>query len=375
MTKQSDEEDADLRAAIAASLRDLQKNSNSRTGQSSSSVSAGGGGGKEVVDLTADSDNDELVEVFPKSKSTVGSETDEEEDEDLKRAIALSLQQVQDGASPPLSSSSPKSQQRQQRSGSEAASKKEQRASAGDTSSTTAKETSSEPTTSTSTPTPASAPASQPYGILGSLDRKKMEQERLARLAAKRKAEESGISPPSTGRQPKMARSEGSPLLNNNYDKNSSSSTENSRSTVSSLPQSSSTPRQSTSNSTKQTTTTIAKQNVAPSSTPGIQFPNGVVKKTWAFGCPRKGDDIKLEEVFQKSDLELAVLSAFQWNMEWLFSKLDMARSRFLLVMQAKEESTVSSPCPCKCRLIAMFGKYLCYPVFNPFLWLLYLHG
>lgn len=374
MTTQSDEEDADLRAAIAASLRDLQKNSNSRTGQSSSSVSAGEGGGKEVVDLTADSDNDELVEVFPKSKSTVGSETDEEEDEDLKRAIALSLQQVQDGASPPLSSSSPKSQQRQQRSGSEAASKKEQRASAGDTSSTTAKETSSEPTTSTSTPTPASAPASQPYGILGSLDRKKMEQERLARLAAKRKAEESGISPPSTGRQPKMARSEGSFLLNNNYDKNSSS-TENSRSTVSSLPQSSSTPRQSTSNSTKQTTTTIAKQNVAPSSTPGIQFPNGVVKKTWAFGCPRKGDDIKLEEVFQKSDLELAVLSAFQWDMEWLFSKLDMARSRFLLVMQAKEESTVSSPCPCKCRLIAMFGKYLCDPVFNPFLWLLYLHG
>jgi hypothetical protein len=44
----------------------------------------------------------------------------------------------------------------------------------------------------------------------------------------------------------------------------------------------------------------------------GIQYPNGVVKKTWAFGYDRKGDDIKIEEVFQKNDLQLAVLSSFQ---------------------------------------------------------------
>jgi hypothetical protein len=30
------------------------------------------------------------------------------------------------------------------------------------------------------------------------------------------------------------------------------------------------------------------------------------------YGCPRQGDDIKIEEVLQKNDLELAVLSAFQ---------------------------------------------------------------
>jgi hypothetical protein len=55
----------------------------------------------------------------------------------------------------------------------------------------------------------------------------------------------------------------------------------------------------------------IAKRPGAPIPS-GIQYPNGVVKKTWAFGYDRQGDDIKIEEVLQKSDLELAVLSAFQ---------------------------------------------------------------
>jgi hypothetical protein len=44
----------------------------------------------------------------------------------------------------------------------------------------------------------------------------------------------------------------------------------------------------------------------------GIQYPDGVVKKTWVYGCPRQGDEIKIEEVLQKNDLELAVLGAFQ---------------------------------------------------------------
>jgi len=35
------------------------------------------------------------------------------------------------------------------------------------------------------------------------------------------------------------------------------------------------------------------------------------VKKTAAQGCPRE-DDITIEEVFQKDDLELAILSAFR---------------------------------------------------------------
>lgn len=327
-----DFQDADLKAAIAASLRDLQS---PRNGQSS--VSAGRQGG-DVVDLTADSDgDDELVEVFPKSKSTVGSETDEEEDEDMRRAIALSMQQDRDSSSP----SEDKSED--QRSEESKRKEKEQSASGDNASSTTT--TVKEDSSAMPVPVPAPASAARTYGLLG-LDRKQMEQERLARLAAaKRKAEESSISPPQSGRQQKMARSsEGSSSSpKNSGSSNSTSSSTNSRvTTTASRPPSSTQP--SMSNTKFTSTNSTSKQNIAPSSTPGIQFPNGVVKKTWAFGCPRQGDDIKIEEVFQRSDLELAVLSAFIWNMEWLFSKLDTNRSRFLLVMQAKEESTVSLP-------------------------------
>ncbi|KAI9786918.1 MAG: hypothetical protein M1839_005149 [Geoglossum umbratile] len=72
----------------------------------------------------------------------------------------------------------------------------------------------------------------------------------------------------------------------------------------------------------------------------GVQYPRGIVKKTWAQGYQRDGD-IKLEEVLQKDDLKTAVLSAFQWDMYWLFSKLDMGKTNLLLVMQAKDEETM----------------------------------
>ena len=52
-------------------------------------------------------------------------------------------------------------------------------------------------------------------------------------------------------------------------------------------------------------------------------FLKPAVKKTWAFGHTRTGDDIKLEEVLQKNDLNLAVLSSFQWEIDWLLAKID----------------------------------------------------
>ncbi|KFZ20192.1 hypothetical protein V502_03291 [Pseudogymnoascus sp. VKM F-4520 (FW-2644)] len=80
----------------------------------------------------------------------------------------------------------------------------------------------------------------------------------------------------------------------------------------------------------------------------GIQYPHGVVKQTWAFGFPRSGD-IKIEEVLQKTDLDLAVLSSFQWDQEWILSKLNMARTKLILVAQAvrgdeQEEVRKSAP-------------------------------
>ncbi|RKF62697.1 putative tyrosyl-dna phosphodiesterase domain protein [Erysiphe neolycopersici] len=70
----------------------------------------------------------------------------------------------------------------------------------------------------------------------------------------------------------------------------------------------------------------------------GIQYPNGVIKKTWAHGFPRRGDDISIEEVLQKDDLTLAVLSAFQIDTSWILGKLS-DKTRVYWVLQAKTEN------------------------------------
>ena len=70
-----------------------------------------------------------------------------------------------------------------------------------------------------------------------------------------------------------------------------------------------------------------------------LQYPKGIVKKTWALGFPRE-DDIKIEEVLERSDLTLAVLSSFQWDVEWLMRKIDVAKTKMIFIMQAKDEST-----------------------------------
>ena len=232
-----DESDSQLKAAIAASLRDIN---GVPSGISSSARDS------QVVDLTADSEN-------------------EENDEDLKAAIELSLSG--------------------QKSASEDITTKSDSASAGPLSQT-------------------------PLGILG-LDRKKMEEERLARLA-KRKAEQVSQSPPSVSRQKRHQIGLPEPSL--------ASFTFSSAST---------------------TSTRASKPKPLASSCPGIQYPQGIVKKTWVFGVPRSGDDIKIEEVLQQTDLELIIASSFMWDLEWFLSKTNTASTRYLLMMQAKEEATV----------------------------------
>ena len=80
-----------------------------------------------------------------------------------------------------------------------------------------------------------------------------------------------------------------------------------------------------------------------PSARPGIHYPEGAVFRTWAFGYERS-DDIKIEEVLQKEDLQVAVLSAFQWDMEWLFSKLNPEKSRLLFIMHAEGDDMIRRP-------------------------------
>jgi Tyrosyl-DNA phosphodiesterase/Ubiquitin interaction motif len=75
---------------------------------------------------------------------------------------------------------------------------------------------------------------------------------------------------------------------------------------------------------------------------PFLQYPHGTVKRTWAAGYPRDRD-IKIEEVLMKDELELAILSSFVWDESWLLRKIDMSRTKLVLVAFASSENQVRS--------------------------------
>ncbi|KAJ5519195.1 Tyrosyl-DNA phosphodiesterase [Penicillium expansum] len=218
--------DPELAAAVEASRRDMYRQQNRHPASQASNF----------VDLTNDSGNDsDIEEVFPKSKSVVSSETeDDHEHEQLQRALAMSM----------------------------------------------------EPNDRTKTPehAPPIKHASAPHGgsvvsagsLLG-MNRKQMEEERLARLA-KRKADDSSSTPPSQ-------------------------------------------------TSRKLPGLSLCQSNILSLS--GIRsnlLPNG--------------NEITIEEVIQRDDLELGVFSSFLWDMPWLYSKFNNSTTRILFVMQANDEET-----------------------------------
>lgn len=156
--------------------------------------------------------------------------------------------------------------------------------------------------------TTTATPSTTAPSFLG-LNRKVMEQERLAR---KRKT---SISPPPTRKSVKL--SSPLPVVDPTLRPN----------------QLVSTPKRGE----FKVRTDGGRSTVPSPTTVGPTFLDGVVKKTWAFGHDRE-DDIKIEEVLQSTDLKLAVLSSFQWNVGWLLSKLKRT-TQMILVMQAKEDS------------------------------------
>ena len=183
-------------------------------------------------------------------------------------------------------------------------------------------------------PTPPGSPAQitsqqrQPNTTISSflsLDRKKMEEERLARR--KRKA---SISPPRLKRDKRADRggAEGSSETTDTANREG-----NTKLTFTSLSYGPPAQQQQ-----QQDSMQISKHS--PSTKPGLEYPEGTIKKTWAFGYPRD-EDIKIEEVLQKNTLTTAVLSAFQWDVEWLLRKLDLSKTKMIFVMQAKDEATV----------------------------------
>ena len=231
---------------------------------------------KETIDLTGD-DSDVTLSATS-------------EDDDLHRAIAMSLQSMP--TSPP-----------------------------GDPSASTIKEDES------ATPEAHAESSVAVGGILG-MDRKQQEEERLARLKRKR---ERSVSPQSTKRG-----------LGHGSDLETASSyhgglikatpTESDRGEAFTIP---------------------------PSSTASkLEYSEGMVKKTWAFGFERH-NDIKLAEVLQSPQLEAAVLSSFQWDWDWLVTKLDTRKTKLVFVVQAKDEEAKKGYVSTFSR---MWNVRLCFP-------------
>lgn len=325
-----------FKAAIEASLRDSR--AQNRAAEPSSPPAQ-----EEVVDLTFDSGSENgfgLQEVFPKSKSVVGSDTDneaaEDDDEDLKAAIALSLQGVhrEDDKDDDNEST----------------------------------------TTKASEQSPKAQGYPQPSGFLG-MDRKKMEEERLARLA-KRKADDGDKSP--RPQPAKAAKTSSSNILDSHQSKESPrpqpvTAAEISSSDTLDSHKSNGPPRPQPANaiktssikipdthgsdsftqrgpSSREATQPICKQFAANDPNCGVrptarsvpQWPLGAVKQTAIARRLRQHNDITIEEVLQRGDLEAAVFSSFMFDVNWLLSKVNIWQTPVTLVMHAKEEEMVN---------------------------------
>lgn len=168
-------------------------------------------------------------------------------------------------------------------------------------------------------PQPSASAAPSGFASLG-IDRKKMEEERLARQ--KRKAPNS--EPDAQSRRQKLKLDSD---IRTTASGSQTSLTAQGNSATKSNPAIKSSLATNSSSATK-------------TSSRSLPYPKGVVKKTWANGFPR-ADDIKIEEVLQKNELELAVISSFQWDEEFMLSKIDFFKTKVFCIAFASSESQV----------------------------------
>jgi len=140
--------------------------------------------------------------------------------------------------------------------------------------------------------------------ILG-LDRRRMEEERLARLAQRKRTLDDG----STNQADEATKRQ--KLGTSSISKSVLTETAGDASATSKLHQA--------------------------SSPKALKYSKGAILKTASPKHPRNRD-ITIAEVLQKDDLLLAVISSFMWDFDWLISKLDMRRTKLVMCMAAKTE-------------------------------------
>ncbi|KAL1649173.1 hypothetical protein SLS58_001747 [Diplodia intermedia] len=71
------------------------------------------------------------------------------------------------------------------------------------------------------------------------------------------------------------------------------------------------------------------------------QYLDGAVKKTWAQGFPRN-NDIKIEEVLQKSDLNHLLVSSFNFDTEWWSTKIDSQVTKQTWIVGSSDEEVAA---------------------------------
>lgn len=147
---------------------------------------------------------------------------------------------------------------------------------------------SAEPTQQAAKSTISSAPKPS-AGTLFAMDRKAMEAERLARLEERKRKRN-----PSPDRPSKQAPKAPVPTLVKNSTKSQSQSD------------------------------------------PVLQYPRGAIKRTFATKFPRT-DDITIDELLQATTVNIAVISSFQWDAEWLSRKLSHTKVKQYWIMNARD--------------------------------------
>ncbi|KAB5570054.1 tyrosyl-DNA phosphodiesterase-domain-containing protein [Coniochaeta sp. 2T2.1] len=170
------------------------------------------------------------------------------------------------------------------------------------------------------------APASSLSALLG-LDRAKMEEERLARVRKRKAAEEEQAGLADSGSSSKRIKT----------------NDENRRPDVAAMTSIPARPQQKIATLSSlaehrqaqaKHQPITAKNDHSSGSSSNLPFPKGVVKKTWCRGQPRLGDDITIAEVLRKDECELALISSFQWDQEWMYEQFDLRKTKLILVSQ-----------------------------------------
>ncbi|GAM91630.1 hypothetical protein ANO11243_096820 [Dothideomycetidae sp. 11243] len=170
---------------------------------------------------------------------------------------------------------------------------------------------------------------------LAGLDRIAMEQERLARVSARTCKRQREISPPALSRPSKVTRTLGTRDIGNVAI--CEAQTGSDQATRSAATIADGIGKTAAEVATTAAATTTAESMSLPVSDGRISYPDGRLFKTWAFRQARTGTEIKIEEVLERRTLKTALLSSFQVDFEWLFTKLDTQRTNFQFVLSEKD--------------------------------------